>query len=73
MRLPFLRQIVSGGASDAQQDPGNSSATPVPLADRHYSGEFRVRAPPDVHRALAMRVAEQGISLNRLARTKLRS
>ena len=37
----------------------------------HYSGEFRVRIPPHVHRALAMEAAEQGISLNRLASAKL--
>lgn len=26
---------------------------PEPLAEKHYSGEFRVRIPPEVHRALA--------------------
>lgn len=32
---------------------------------------FRVRIPPEVHRALAMQAAEQGGSLNRLASAKL--
>ena len=45
---------------------------PAPLAERHYSGEFRVHIPPEVHRALAMQAAEQGVSLNRLASAKLR-
>jgi predicted HicB family RNase H-like nuclease len=36
-----------------------------------YSGEFRVRIPPQVHRALATEAAEQGVSLNRLASAKL--
>jgi predicted HicB family RNase H-like nuclease len=49
----------------------SGEAKPAPLADKHYSGEFRVRIPPDVHRALAMQAAEQGISLNRLASAKL--
>lgn len=34
-------------------------------------GEFRVRIPPEVHRALAMQAAERGVSLNRLASAKL--
>jgi predicted HicB family RNase H-like nuclease len=44
---------------------------PAPLSEKHYSGEFRVRIPPDVHRMLAIQAAEQGISLNRLASAKL--
>lgn len=44
---------------------------PTPLAEKHYSGEFRVRIPPEVHRSLATQAAEQGVSLNRLASAKL--
>lgn len=44
---------------------------PAPLAEKTYSGEFRVRIPPQLHRALALEAAEQGISLNRLASAKL--
>lgn len=44
---------------------------PVPLADKSYSGEFRVRITPHLHRALALEAAEQGVSLNRLASAKL--
>lgn len=44
---------------------------PEPLAEKNYSGVFRVRIPPEVQRALAMQAAEQGISLNRLASAKL--
>jgi predicted HicB family RNase H-like nuclease len=43
----------------------------APLAVKRYSGEFRVRIPPEVHRSLAMQAAEQGVSLNRLASAKL--
>jgi predicted HicB family RNase H-like nuclease len=46
---------------------------PKPLAEKHYSGEFRVRIPPQVHRSLALQAAEQGVSLNRLASAKLSS
>jgi predicted HicB family RNase H-like nuclease len=41
------------------------------LAEKRYSGEFRVRIPPEQHRALAMQAAEQGVSLNRLVSMKL--
>ena len=44
---------------------------PVALSEKNYSGEFRVRVPPLVHRNLALMAAEQGVSLNRLASAKL--
>jgi predicted HicB family RNase H-like nuclease len=51
----------------------SGEAVPVPLAERRYSGEFRVRIPPQLHRHLATEAVEQGISLNRLASAKLAS
>ena len=66
--LQGIRRIVA----EAVADMANAGETvPVPLADKHYSGEFRVRIPPEVHRALAIQAAEQGVSLNRLASAKL--
>ena len=44
---------------------------PVPLAERSYSGEFRVRIPSDLHRKLVIDAQEQQISLNRLVSAKL--
>ena len=49
----------------------NSEAVPDPIACRSYSGKFMIRIPPDVHRRLAIIAAESGISLNRLASSKL--
>ena len=66
--LQGIREIVSEVVADMQ---AAGEAIPVPLADKHYSGEFRVRIPPQVHRALATEAAEQGVSLNRLASAKL--
>ena len=60
--------MVAEAVADMQ---ASGEPIPEPLAEKHYSGEFRVRIPPEVHRALAMQVAEQGISLNRLASAKL--
>ena len=66
--LSGIRQMVAEAVADMQ-----ASGEPIPkaLAEKHYSGEFRVRIPPEVHRALAMQAAEQGVSLNRLASAKL--
>ena len=68
--LEGIRNLVAEAAADMQ---AQGEAVPVPLRERHYSGEFRVRIPPEVHRALALQDAEQGVSLNRLASAKLAS
>jgi len=65
--LAGIRQVVIEVVDDMQ---ASGEPIPEPLADKHYSGEFRVRIP-QVHRALAIQAAEQGISLNRLASAKL--
>lgn len=44
---------------------------PIAIADKHYSGKFQVRVPEEVHRRLALRAAEQGVSLNALASSRL--
>lgn len=49
----------------------NQEEPPKPLADREYSGRFVVRVPPEVHRALSIKAAEEGISLNRLVSARL--
>lgn len=66
--LKGIRQVVSDVLADMK---ASGEAVPVPLAEKRYSGEFRVRIPPEVHRALAMQAAEQKVSLNRLASVKL--
>jgi predicted HicB family RNase H-like nuclease len=66
--LQGIRKLVSEVVADMQ---ASGESIPVPLAEKHYSGEFRVRIPPEMHRALAMQAAEQGVSLNRLASAKL--
>ncbi|KAI9132502.1 type II toxin-antitoxin system HicB family antitoxin [Acaryochloris sp. CCMEE 5410] len=50
----------------AQDEP-----IPTPLSKKQYSGKFMVRIPPEQHRQLVIQAAEQGISLNRLASSKL--
>lgn len=66
--LAGVRQVVSGVVADLT---ANGEPVPEPLAEKHYSGEFRVRIPPELHRQLALMAAEQGVSMNRLASAKL--
>lgn len=66
--LKGIRKPVADVVADLT---ASNEAVPAPLAEKHYSGEFRVRIPPEVHRALALQAAEQGVSLNRLASAKL--
>ena len=51
----------------------NGEDPPEPIANRSYSGKFLVRVPPETHRALALRAAEEGVSLNRLVSARLAS
>jgi predicted HicB family RNase H-like nuclease len=68
--LAGIRKLVKEVVRDMKT---SGEPIPAPLAEKHYSGEFRVRIPPHVHRSLALEAAEQGISLNRLASAKLSS
>lgn len=66
--LKGIRKAVADVLTDLE---AAGEPIPEPLAEKHFSGEFRVRIPPEVHRALAMEAAEQGVSLNRLVSAKL--
>ena len=66
--LKGIRKVVAGVVEDMQSA---GEALPEPISGKHYSGKFLVRIPPEVHRKLATQAAEAGISLNRLASSKL--
>jgi predicted HicB family RNase H-like nuclease len=66
--LKGIRRVVAQSVQDMRN---SGEDVPQPLAEKHYSGQFKVRIPPEVHRALATQAAEQGVSLNRLASAKL--
>jgi predicted HicB family RNase H-like nuclease len=66
--LAGIGRVVAEVVADLR---ASSEPVPTPLAEKNYSGEFRVRIPPQLHRALALEAAEQGVSLNRLASAKL--
>lgn len=66
--LAGIQKIVAETIADLKK---SGEPIPDPVAEKHYSGEFRVRIPPALHRSLVMQAAEQGVSLNRLASLKL--
>ncbi len=66
--LKGIRKIVAEVISDMDQ---NNEKIPEPIACKHYSGKFMVRIPPHLHRKLAIYAAESGVSLNRIASSKL--
>ena len=66
--LKGIRALVKSVVKDMKE---NGEKIPEPISSRKYSGKFMVRVPPEVHRHLAVEAAESGVSLNRLASTKL--
>ena len=66
--LHGIAKLVRDVISDMQ---ANGELIPEPLAEKHYSGKFQVRVPPQQHRMLAIRAAEEGVSLNRYVSAKL--
>lgn len=66
--LAGIMQVVAQAVQDMQR---NGEVVPSPIADKRYSGQFRVRVPPLVHRNLAIAAAEQGVSMNRFVSAKL--
>ena len=66
--LKGIRDLVAEAIDDMKN---NEEKIPEPIALKNFSGKFMVRVPPEIHRALAIKAAEAGISLNRLASSKL--
>ncbi|MCL2735418.1 MAG: toxin-antitoxin system HicB family antitoxin [Propionibacteriaceae bacterium] len=63
-----IQRAARETVSDIEAD---GDPVPPALADREYSGKFMVRVPPEVHRQLVIEAAEQNVSLNRLAASRL--
>lgn len=63
-----IRDLVSDILDDMR---AQGEIPPEAIADRSYSGKFMVRVTPEAHRQLAIDAAEQQVSLNRLAVSRL--
>jgi predicted HicB family RNase H-like nuclease len=61
--LEGIVQVVKEVLDDMQQ---NGEQPPVPLSERQYSGELRLRMPPRLHQRLAVQAAEEHTSINKL-------
>lgn len=66
--LVGIRKLVTATVADLKR---SKEPVPEPISARPYSGKFMVRVPPEVHRMLALRAAEAGVSLNRLVSSRL--
>lgn len=66
--LKGIRKLVADVIKDLRE---NGETIPEPIACRRYSGKFMVCVPPEIHRNLAIQAAESGVSLNRIASSKL--
>ena len=66
--LSGIRKLVRSTIADLKK---SKEVVPEPISTRPYSGKFMVRVPPDVHRMLAIKAAESGVSINRLVSSKL--
>jgi len=66
--LQGLVKLVGEVVEDMEE---NGEPIPEPIAGKAYSGKFQVRIPPEQHRNLAIKAAEDGISLNRYVSSRL--
>jgi predicted HicB family RNase H-like nuclease len=68
--LKGVRKLVLDVLRDMKK---NGEVVPSPLSERPYSGQFKVRIPPFLHRQLVLEAEENHVSLNRLISAKLAS
>ena len=66
--LQGLVKLVGEVVEDMEE---NGEPIPEPIAGKAYSGKFQVRIPPEQHRNLAIKAAEDGVSLNRYVSSRL--
>ena len=66
-----LNGIVELVGQVAEDMAASGEPIPEPIAEKHYSGKFQVRIPPEQHRMLAIKAAEEGVSLNRYISSRL--
>lgn len=66
--LRGIRRAAREGVRILEED---GEPVPEPIAARDYSGVFKVRVPPDLHRRLVLEATEQHVSLNRLVSAEL--
>ena len=66
--LAEVKKVVLESLKWIDEEKGHM---PEPFSLHQFSGEFRVRMPPEKHRKVAMEAALQGISMNQFIVNKL--
>jgi predicted HicB family RNase H-like nuclease len=66
--LSGITALVKDVVADMES---NDEKVPEPISEKNFSGKFQVRVPPDLHRKLTLRAAEENVSLNRYVSCKL--
>lgn len=59
--LTGLEELIAETITDLQSD---GEPVPQPVSERAYSGKFNLRVGESLHRQLALRAAEEQLSLN---------
>jgi predicted HicB family RNase H-like nuclease len=68
--LKGIRKLVADCLKDMKK---GGEPLPEPLSTKKFSGELRVRLPPELHRALAIQAEESQMSLNKVIVERLRA
>ena len=66
--LDGIMEVVTDVVADMT---ANGETLPQAIGEKSYSGQFKVRVPPSLHRNLVLEAAEAGVSMNRLVSAKL--
>lgn len=66
-----LREIEYVVAESVKWMKEEGEAVPEPLGLKKFRGHLTLRIPPEKHRDLAIRCAEEGVSLNRFILSRL--
>ena len=68
--LSELKGVIAFGIKKLEEE---GKPVPEPLGGRDYSGEFRLRTGKNLHRELVLQAAGEGVSLNTLVVSRLRT
>jgi len=66
--LQQIKYVVSEAIEWLREDKRD---IPKPLGLKKYKGKLTLRVPPEVHRKLAVKSAEEGVSINQYIISKL--
>jgi predicted HicB family RNase H-like nuclease len=66
-----LSEIESVVATAIEWMSEDGEQVPEPFGTKQYKGNISLRVPADVHRSIAIRAAEEGVSINQYVLSRL--